>query len=83
VTDLPLGGIDWVIVGGESGPGARPMEEGWALDIVDQCRELAIPCFVKQMGAAWAREHGGPLKGNDPALWNPLLRVREMPSASR
>jgi protein gp37 len=41
----------WVIVGGESGPKARPMHPNWACSIRDQCREAGVPCFVKQLGA--------------------------------
>jgi protein gp37 len=48
---LPLSGIDWVIVGGESGPGARPMKPEWVRDIRDQCRKSGIPFFFKQWGA--------------------------------
>jgi protein gp37 len=44
-------GIDWVIVGGESGPGSRPFDVAWARDVVRQCREARVACFVKQMGA--------------------------------
>jgi len=47
-----LGGLDWVIVGGESGPGARPMDLSWARGIVRQCHNACVPCFVKQLGAA-------------------------------
>jgi len=43
--------IDWVIVGGESGAGARPFDVGWARDIVEQCRVAGVACFVKQFGA--------------------------------
>jgi protein gp37 len=49
--DLDLSGIDWVIVGGESGPGARPMRFDWARDIKDQCRTADVPFFFKQWGA--------------------------------
>lgn len=44
-------GIDWVIIGGESGAGARPCELGWIRSIWDQCRAASVPCFVKQLGA--------------------------------
>ena len=47
---LDLRGIDWVIVGGESGPGARPMDPEWVLDIRDQCRRAGVPFFFKQWG---------------------------------
>lgn len=48
--DLDLRRIDWVIVGGESGPGARPMQEEWVLDIRDQCLARGVPFFFKQWG---------------------------------
>jgi protein gp37 len=44
-------GIDWVIVGGESGPGARSMDIAWARSIVEQCKAAGVPVFVKQLGA--------------------------------
>ena len=47
----PLPGLDWVIVGGESGPNARPMDLAWAGSIVAQCKAAGVPCFVKQLGA--------------------------------
>ena len=43
-------GLDWVIVGGESGPGARPFDIQWARSIVGQCRAAGVACFVKQIG---------------------------------
>ena len=43
-------GIDWVIVGGESGPNARPCNVEWIRDIVQQCKAASVPCFVKQLG---------------------------------
>ena len=48
----PGGGIDWVIVGGESGPGARSCEVAWIRDVVRQCREASVPVFVKQVGSS-------------------------------
>ena len=48
--DLNLTDIDWVIVGGESGPGARPIEEKWVIDIRDQCEQASVPFFFKQWG---------------------------------
>lgn len=50
VQELDLRGIDWVIVGGESGPSARPMEREWVDDIFHQCRRNRIPFFFKQWG---------------------------------
>jgi protein gp37 len=47
---IDLTGIDWVIVGGESGPGARPMEKAWVLNIRDQCDEAGVSFFFKQWG---------------------------------
>lgn len=44
------GAIAWVIVGGESGPGARPMDLAWARSVVEQCQAAGVPCFVKQLG---------------------------------
>jgi len=49
--DLELSGISWVIVGGESGPKARPMDPAWARDIRDQCEAANIPFFFKQWGS--------------------------------
>ena len=61
--DLNLDGIDWVIVGGESGPGARPMEAGWARDIRDQCIEAGVPFHFKQWGGVFKKRHGRELDG--------------------
>lgn len=47
---LPLAGIDWVIVGGESGPGARPMSESWVQDIKSRCQDQGVRFFFKQWG---------------------------------
>lgn len=73
--------ISWVIVGGESGPNARLMEEEWAISLVRQCQEAGVPVFVKQMGTAWAKRHAGyrDPKGADMRWWPPELQVREMP----
>ena len=70
----------WVIIGGESGPGARPMDLDWALSLVSQCRAAGIPVFVKQLGAAWARKNkAGDHKGGNPAEWPSALRIRQFP----
>lgn len=50
IPNLPLDGIHWVIVGGESGPGARPMRREWVQQIFHQCRRAGIPFFFKQWG---------------------------------
>ena len=51
IGELDLAGIHWVIVGGESGPHARPFDIQWAYSIVRQCVDAGVPCFVKQLGA--------------------------------
>ena len=61
--DLDLDGIDWVIVGGESGPGARLMEAEWVLDLRDQCRRAGIPFFFKQWGGTRKKTAGRELEG--------------------
>lgn len=88
VDDGPFGGatLDWVIVGGESGPGARPCDAEWVRSIVRQCQEAGAAVFVKQLGA---RPICGLVpsmellledrKGGDPAEWPEDLRVREFP----
>jgi len=60
---LPLRGIDWVIVGGESGPGARKMEKEWVLDIKDQCERDAVSFFFKQWGGTNKKASGRSLNG--------------------
>ena len=60
---LNLKGIDWVIVGGESGPGARPMQEEWVTDIRDQCRKAKVPFFFKQWGGLNKKKNGRMLQG--------------------
>lgn len=58
LTRLNLEGIDWVIVGGESGPGARAMRREWVLDIRDQCNDAGIPFFFKQWGGTNKKKAG-------------------------
>lgn len=77
--DFDLDGIDLVIVGGESGPGARPMNLDWVRDIRDACANTGTSLFVKQMGSAWARANGLAGKGGDPETWPEDLRIRQMP----
>jgi protein gp37 len=60
---LPLEGIHWVIVGGESGPGARPMLRRWVEDIRRQCRHAGVPFFFKQWGGVRKSETGRTLNG--------------------
>jgi protein gp37 len=61
---LCLEGVDWVIVGGESGPGARPMKQEWVLPIRDACRRSGIPFFFKQWGGVVKSKTGRALEGN-------------------
>ena len=61
--ELDLTGIHWVIVGGESGPGARPMDVEWVRSIRDQCRALRIPFFFKQWGGVRKKQFGRILDG--------------------
>lgn len=63
VWDLPLRGIDWVIVGGESGPGARPMNPEWVESIYSQCRSAAVAFFFKQWGGTRKDLTGRELHG--------------------
>ena len=63
IPDLNLDRIDWVIVGGESGSGARPMKEEWVLDIRDQCLEQRVPFFFKQWGGRNKKKNGRLLQG--------------------
>jgi protein gp37 len=60
---LNLRGIDWIIVGGESGPGARPMAEEWVVDIRDQCLAAGVPFFFKQWGGVRRKRAGRVLGG--------------------
>ena len=67
--DLDLSQIDWVIVGGESGPKARPMKEEWALSLRDQCLKAKTPFFFKQWGGVHKRTTGRTLQGK---IWNEM-----------
>lgn len=85
LSKLDLGGIDWVIVGGESGPKARPMKVAWVRDLRDQCLAAHVPFFFKQWGRLsnnpvkddpTAKENGGEAKGGrmlDGRTWNEML----------
>jgi len=80
--------LDWLIVGGESGPGARPFDLAWARSAVEQCKAASVPVFVKQLGTfpvvgpyrdpptRVKLAHG---KGADPSEWPADLCVREFP----
>jgi protein gp37 len=66
---LPLEGIHWVIVGGESGPGARPMKPEWVRDIRDRCQDLNVPFFFKQWGGVNKKKAGRIL---DNRTWDDM-----------
>lgn len=70
---LDLGGMDWVIVGGESGPRARPMSASWVIEIRDQCKAASVPFFFKQWGGKNKKRAGRLLEGR---TWD------EMPDTS-
>ena len=76
IPHLPLDGIDWVIVGGESGGRPRPMAPEWACQIRDQCREARVPFFFKQWGGRTPKAGGRVLEGRTwdemPTSWDPL-----------
>ena len=80
-------GLDWVVVGGESGPEARQFYLEWARDLIAQCKEAMVPCFMKQLGSnAMFRNTAGShqyktkdSKGGDPSEWMWDLRIREYP----
>ena len=85
----PVPYLNWLIVGGESGPGARPCHLDWFGDLVRECAQAKVPCFVKQLGANhWNYDpevdmvRRVPLKhkkGGDMSEWPEDLRVREWP----
>ncbi len=66
---LPLGGIHWVIVGGESGPGARPMQRTWVVQIRDRCLKYETPFFFKQWGGVHKAKAGRKL---DDQTWDDM-----------
>jgi protein gp37 len=78
---LFLNEIDWIIIGGESGPGARRFDEEWARALLDRAARSSTAVHVKQMGSVWARQHGVKGKAENPDEWPPDLRVREWPRA--
>ena len=69
IDKLPLDDIDWVIVGGESGHRARPMQEEWVLQIQDQCRKANVAFFFKQWGGVNKKRTGRELSGR---TWNAI-----------
>lgn len=82
--------LDWIIVGGESGDGARPMNVAWARALIGQARQAGVAVFMKQLGAAAFEQDGRSrvqfrlrhTKGGDPEEWPDDLRVREYPDVA-
>jgi len=70
--NLKLKGIDWAIVGGESGPGARPMDGSWVLEIKRQCVKAKVPFFFKQWGGVWKKRNGRELQGR---TWDQMPKM--------
>ncbi|MGE0446593.1 MAG: DUF5131 family protein [Vicinamibacterales bacterium] len=73
---LNLAGIDWVIVGGESGPKARPMRAEWVADIRDQCHRAGVAFFFKQWGGVFKKRTGRELEGR---TWDEMPSERTSP----
>lgn len=80
VPSLNLDGIDWAIVGGESGARARPMELEWVAGIQVAAAAAKTAVFVKQLGSVWAHSAGRRGKGNHIEDWPESLRIRQMPT---
>jgi protein gp37 len=72
---LKLADIDWVIVGGESGPGSRPMEQSWVMDIRDQCINRGVAFFFKQWGGVNKKRTGRLLEGR---TWDELPKTAHL-----
>ena len=79
IGSVDLDGIDWVIVGGESGPGARPMQPEWVLSILEQCSAASVPFFFKQWGGVQKGKHGRELEGR---TWNEIPALPRLPVPS-
>ena len=75
IDNLDLTGIAWVIVGGESGPQARPMRREWVLDIRDRCQRADVPFFFKQWGGIRKKQTGRTLDGR---TWDEMPPVRKI-----
>ena len=72
---LPISKIDWVIVGGESGPGARPIKEEWVTQIRDRCRTYGVPFFFKQWGGVNKKRAGRELQGR---TWDEMPKKEDV-----
>jgi protein gp37 len=78
IENLPLDGIDWVIVGGESGPGARPMKREWVLSIKSQCKKAGVAFYFKQWGGTRKHLNGRVLDGK---TYDAMPAAAELPSS--
>ena len=72
IPELDLEGIHWVVVGGESGPGARPMDPRWVVSIRNQCHKARVPFFFKQWGGVNKKKAGRLLEGR---TWDQMPQV--------
>lgn len=77
---LPLRGVGWVIVGGESGPGARPMKPEWVTNLRDQCVARSVPFFFKQWGGVQKSRTGRKLEGE---TWDQMPILAEDRNAAK
>lgn len=82
VGDLPLDGVHWVIVGGESGPRARPMKMEWVNEILRQCRRAGIPFFFKQWGGVRKKQTGRLLNGRTYDEFPSVGEIQELKVAA-
>ena len=73
VNNLNLDGINWVIVGGESGPGSRPIKKEWVQGIQQQCDDASVPFFFKQWGGTNKKKAGRDLDGR---TWNEMPQLK-------
>jgi protein gp37 len=79
IPDLNLDDIDWVIVGGESGPHSRHMDYQWVTSIRDQCQNLTVPFFFKQWGGVQKKKNGRELEGR---TWDEMPIARPINSTN-
>jgi protein gp37 len=79
INHINLDGIDWVIVGGESGPCARPMEPIWVTSIRDQCKNHEVPFFFKQWGGVKKKKSGRELDGR---TWDEMPIIDSLPTTN-
>jgi protein gp37 len=79
IPNLPLEGIDWIIVGGESGPHARPVQPQWIFEIRRQCRAAGVAFFFKQWGGVNKKRAGRVLSGR---IYNEMPKIRHLSPSS-